>query len=72
MQGDEAPKVTAKGEDQLALTMRRIATENNVPIVENKPVARGLYTETQVGAIIPETYYKAISLIYSHLDKYSS
>ncbi|MBP5568794.1 MAG: flagellar biosynthesis protein FlhB [Treponema sp.] len=71
-QGDEAPKVTAKGEDQLALTMRRIATENNVPIVENKPVARGLYTETQVGAIIPETYYKAISLIYSHLDKYSS
>ena len=71
-QGDEAPKVTAKGEDQLALTMRRIATENNVPIVENKPVARGLYTETQVGAIIPETYYKAISLIYSHLDKYTS
>ncbi len=69
--GDEAPKVTAKGEDQTAFYIRRVATENNVPIVENKPVARGLYTETQIGDIIPETYYKAISLIYSHLQNYS-
>lgn len=68
---DEAPKVTAKGEDQTAFYIRRVATENNIPIVENKPVARGLYTETQIGDIIPETYYKAISLIYSHLENYS-
>ena len=69
--GDEAPKVTAKGEDQTAFYIRRVATENDVPIIENKPVARGLYTETQIGDIIPETYYKAISLIYSQLQNYS-
>lgn len=64
---DNAPKVTAKGEDQSAFYIRRIATENNIPIVENRPVARGLYTETKVGDIIPDTYYKAISLIYSKI-----
>ncbi len=63
----DSPKVTAKGEDQIAFVIRRIAKENGVPVVENRPVARGLYTETQVGDIIPETYYKAIALIYSHI-----
>ena len=67
----DAPKVTAKGEDELAFTIRRIANENNIPIVEDKPVARGLYTETEVGDIIPETYYRTISIIYSHLKNYS-
>lgn len=68
----DAPKVTAKGQDEIALMMRRVASENEVPIVENKPVARGLYTETEVGDIIPDTYYKSISIIYSHLKKYSN
>ena len=39
--------------------------------MEDKPVARGLYTETEVGDIIPETYYRTISIIYSHLKNYS-
>lgn len=66
-----APKVTVKGEDQMALTIRRIASENDVPVVENKAVARGLYTETQVGDIIPEDYWNAIAAIYSEILKYS-
>src|SRR5574344_1604575 len=63
----DSPKVMAKGEDLVAQTIKKIAKENNVPIVENRPIARGLYTETKVGDIIPETYYRAIALIYSHL-----
>lgn len=64
---DDAPKVTAKGEDQVALYMRRLAEENNVPIEENKPLARGLYTDVKIGDIIPSAYYSAISVIYSHI-----
>ena len=63
----EAPMVTAKGEDEMAFTIRRIAKEYNKPIVENKPVARGLYTDTQIGDIIPSDYWKVISVIYSHI-----
>jgi flagellar biosynthetic protein FlhB len=64
---DDAPKVTAKGEDLTALNMRRIAKEADVPIVENKPLARGLYTETEIGDIIPEAYIKAIATVYAHI-----
>ncbi|MCR4734757.1 MAG: flagellar biosynthesis protein FlhB [Treponema sp.] len=65
------PKVTVKGEDQVALTIRRIAEENDVPVVENKAAARGLYTETEVGDIIPESYYNVIAVIYSQILNYS-
>ena len=67
----DAPQVTAKGEDQLAQTIKRLARENDVPIVENKPIARTLYTETEIGDIIPNEYINAIALIYAHLDKFN-
>ncbi len=60
-----APKVMAKGEDSLALRIRRLAEENDVPIVENKALARGLYTETKIGDIIPESYMQIIATIYA-------
>jgi len=66
----DSPMVTAKGVDEVAQTIKKIARDNNVPLVENRPVARGLYTETEIGDIIPVDYYKAIALIYSHLDKF--
>ena len=66
----ESPIVNAKGEDSQALLIRRIAEENNIPVVENRPVARVLYTNVEVGAIIPEEYYNAIAVIYSHLEKF--
>ena len=65
----EAPVVTAKGEDEMAFTIRRLAREYNKPIVENRPVARGLYTDTEIGDIIPEDYFKVISVIYSQILK---
>lgn len=66
----DSPMVNAKGEDNTALLIRRIAEENDVPIVENRPVARELYTNLEVGDIIPEIYYSAIAVIYSHLEKF--
>ena len=63
----DAPMVTAKGEDEMAFTIRRFANEYNKPIVEDKPVARGLYTDTKIGDIIPETYWKVISVIYRNI-----
>ena len=68
----ESPMVNAKGEDQMALTIRRLAAENNIPVVENRPVARVLYTNLEVGDIIPEEYYSAIAVIYSHLEKFKN
>ncbi len=68
----DAPTVTAKGADEIAFQMRRIATENNVPIVENRPLARGLYTDTEVGDIIPESYLSVLATIYAEVLKYNS
>ena len=68
---DLAPKVTAKGEDQTALYIRRLAAENNIPIQEDRPLARALYTDVQIGAIIPDVYWNAISVVYSHILKNS-
>ncbi|MDR3333797.1 MAG: flagellar biosynthesis protein FlhB [Treponema sp.] len=60
-----APQVTAKGEDEMAFRIRRLAQDNNVPIVENKPLARALYAETEVGDMIPEAYWEVVALVLS-------
>lgn len=64
----DAPQVMAKGADQLAFRIREIAKENDVPIVENRPLARALYAETDVGDIIPIEYINAIVTIYTQID----
>ena len=69
---DSPPMVNAKGEDSNALLIRRVAEENQIPVVENRPLARDLYTNLEVGDIIPEIYYNAIAVIYSHLDKFKN
>lgn len=66
----DSPMVTSKGVDETAQLIKRIARENDIPIVENRPVARDLYTNVEVGDIIPNTYWQTIAVIYSHLDKY--
>jgi flagellar biosynthetic protein FlhB len=58
---DEAPQVTAKGEDEIAFRIRRLAEQHGVPLVENKPLARALYANTEVGDIIPEAYWKLVA-----------
>ena len=69
---DSAPIMNAKGEDNQALLIRRIAEENSVPVLENRPVARELYTNVEVGDIIPEVYFTVLAEIYSHLEKFKN
>ncbi len=64
---NDVPCVTAKGEDATARNMKKIARENGVPMVENRPLARGLYNEVQVGKEIPDVYWRAIALVYTQI-----
>lgn len=57
----EAPRVTAKGEELVAQRIKEVARENNVYIVENKPLARALYTTVDIGAEIPPELYQAVA-----------
>ncbi len=64
-----APLVVAKGEDVMAFQMRRLAQDFQVPIIENKPLARALHAELEVGEEIPERYYRAVVLIFEQIYK---
>lgn len=59
----KAPVVLAKGEDYLAQKIRESAKEHNIEIVENKPLARMLYANVDVGAEIPPELYQAVAEI---------
>ncbi|HHW67371.1 MAG TPA: flagellar biosynthesis protein FlhB [Epulopiscium sp.] len=56
-----APIVIAKGVDYLALRIKTIAGENNIEIVENKPLARALYQTVDIGKEIPPELYQAVA-----------
>lgn len=58
-----APIVIAKGEDYLAKKIREKAKENHIEIVENKPLARMLYANVDIGSEIPPELYQAVAEI---------
>ena len=58
---DLIPKVMAKGVDFKAQKIKELAKENNVPIIENKPLARALYRDVEVEQEIPLELYKAVA-----------
>jgi flagellar biosynthetic protein FlhB len=62
-----APLVVAKGKNYLALRIRQIALENQVPLIENPPLARGLYKAVDVGQEIPPHLYKAVAEILAYI-----
>ena len=70
---NSAPIVIAKGEDFLAMKIREIARENNIEIVENKPLARMLYANVDIGAEVPPELYQAVAevlaFVYSLKNK---
>jgi len=68
----EAPTVIAKGADSMALRIRGIARENNVAIIENRPLAQEMYKRLEIGDIIPEDLFYAVSLVYAELYKKKS
>ncbi len=61
-----APQIVAKGADHLAFRIREIAREHQVPLVENKPVARALY-KYEVGEEIPEEMFTAVAEILAYV-----
>jgi flagellar biosynthetic protein FlhB len=67
----QAPTVTAKGVDAVALAIREVAREAKVPLVENKPLARTLYNEVEIGESIPEKYYEVMAVILAEVYRLS-
>jgi flagellar biosynthetic protein FlhB len=62
-----APRVVAKGVDEMALRIREIATEFAIPMVERRALARALYDTVDVGKFIPEAFYHAIAEILAYV-----
>nr|WP_194950211.1 flagellar biosynthesis protein FlhB [Anoxybacillus flavithermus] len=65
----DAPIVVAKGADYMAQKIKDIAKKNDVMIVENRPLARALYDQTDVGMVIPEAFFKAVAEILAYVYK---
>ncbi|MHB1392448.1 MAG: flagellar biosynthesis protein FlhB [Clostridia bacterium] len=69
----DAPMVIAKGKDLIAQKIKETAKQNNVPVVENKPLAQALYKSVDIGEKIPSELYKAVAevlaFVYSLREK---
>jgi flagellar biosynthetic protein FlhB len=63
----DAPMVIAKGAGLIAERIKKIASENSVPIVENKPLARTIFKTVELGEYIPEELYKAVAEILAYV-----
>jgi len=59
--GMGAPLCLAKGTDALALKIREVAKENEIPVVENPPLARALYATVEIDREVPEEHFKAVA-----------
>ena len=68
-QESKAPVVLAKGEDYLAEKIKETARENNVEIVENKPLARMLYHNVDIGSEIPPELYQSVAEVLAMVYK---
>jgi flagellar biosynthetic protein FlhB len=62
-----APKVVAKGADEVAAKIRALASENNVPLLEAPPLARALYQHAELGDEIPEGLYTAVAEVLAYV-----
>lgn len=63
----DAPILVAKGVDDLAMRIREVAKENDIPLYENKPLARALYDTVEIDEIIPEQHYQAVAEVISYI-----
>jgi flagellar biosynthetic protein FlhB len=67
MQKDPAPEVIAKGLDELALKIKEIAKQYNIPIQEDKELARALYKMCDIGDKIPAVLFKSVAQILAYV-----
>jgi flagellar biosynthetic protein FlhB len=66
-EGMAAPKVVAKGAGFIAHKIKSIAIENDVPLVENKPLARTMFKSTEIGDFIPAELYRAVAEVLAYV-----
>ena len=62
-----APMVVARGAGVIAQRIREVATENDVPIVENKPLAQALYKTVELNASIPENLFQPVAEVLAYV-----
>jgi flagellar biosynthetic protein FlhB len=62
-----APVCVAKGVDLLALKIREVAKEHDIPIVENPPLARALHATVEVDEVIPQEHFKAVAQVIGYV-----
>jgi len=65
--GMNAPVCVAKGQDAIALRIRAVAEENDVPVVENPPLARTLHATVEIDAEVPPEHYKAVAEVIGYV-----
>nr|WP_321402445.1 flagellar biosynthesis protein FlhB [uncultured Desulfobacter sp.] len=63
----DAPSVVAKGAGAVAENIKKIARENDVPIIEDKPLARNLYRTVDIGNQVPLEYYQAVAELLAYV-----
>lgn len=64
---NDAPVVVAKGKDLIAQRIKKLAKENNVPVVEDKPLARSMYDKVEVGFPIPVEFFTAVAEVMAYV-----
>ena len=62
-----APYILAKGVDMVAENIKKVGKEYSIPMIENKPLARALYNNTEVGDLIPEELYEAVAEVLAYV-----
>ena len=65
--GMNAPVCLAKGLDNIALKIREIAAEHNIPVVENPPLARALHATVEIDEEVPPEHYKAVAEVIGYV-----
>ena len=64
-----APKLLAKGAGKIAKRIRELAEKHDIPVVENKELAQGLYSLVEIGQEIPPTLYQAVAEVLAYIYK---
>lgn len=62
-----APECVAKGQDLIALQIRRLAEDNGVPVIEDRPLARSLHAAIEVGQLVPEELFQAVAQVLAYV-----
>ncbi|MBK7642493.1 MAG: flagellar biosynthesis protein FlhB [Planctomycetes bacterium] len=62
-----APYVVAKGVDHVAQRIKQVARENEVPCIEDRPLARALHAQVEIGEEVPEQLYQAVATVLAHV-----